>query len=58
MDMPYTLIIRYINGRVRTWSAPSLERAYSILNRKKEIHGRLMTYVIYENGKKVKHGWN
>lgn len=60
--MNFTLIIRWFNGKISTVSAPSLHRAESILKRKKQIHGRIITFCIWESDAegmttKVRQGW-
>ena len=54
----YLLVIRWMNGRISKRSAPSLHRSKTILQELKNKHGKVITWLIYKDGKKVKQGWS
>ena len=56
-NFDHLLIIRWFNGKVTKIKAPSVHRAFSILKKKKELHGKLITWIIYKDNKKIKQGW-
>lgn len=56
-NFEYRLIVRWFNGRVTTVSAPSQDRALTLLMKKKQIHGRLIVWSIWKGNTKIKQGW-
>jgi hypothetical protein len=53
----FLVVVRWMNGRISKRSAPSLHRSQRILQELKKKHGRLITWLIYKDGEKIKQGW-